>query len=168
MNLFDLGDDNKNDGEIILPGLDENTDNQVTNAPAAPQNLSNQETSYMPEFSYGQNNFNQNQYTNNQAQYNQAQYNQAQYNQGMFDANSNSTRAIETPEQYMNQNDANLKNLLSMSNKLVAFVGTSKNGTSFLVNSMAEILSKRGINTAILDLTQNKNAYYIYTKMMKN
>ena len=159
VNLFDLGDDNKNDGEIILPGLDENTDNQVTNAPAAPQNLSNQETSYMPEFSYGQNNFNQNQYTNNQAQ-----YNQAQYNQGMFDANSNSTRAIETPEQYMNQNDANLKNLLSMSNKLVAFVGTSKNGTSFLVNSMAEILSRRGINTAILDLTQNKNAYYIYTK----
>ena len=51
-----------------------------------------------------------------------------------------------------------------MSNKLVAFVGTSKNGTSFLVNSMAEILSKKGIKTAILDLTQNKNSYYVYTK----
>ena len=46
----------------------------------------------------------------------------------------------------------------------MAFVGTSKNGTSFLVNSMAEILSKKGIKTAILDLTQNKNAYYIYTQ----
>ena len=51
-----------------------------------------------------------------------------------------------------------------MSNKLVAFVGTSKNGTSFLVNSMAENLSRKGIKTAILDLTQNKNAYYIYTQ----
>ena len=48
--------------------------------------------------------------------------------------------------------------------KLVAFVGTSKNGTSFLVNNVAEILSMNGINTAILDLTQNRNSYYIYTK----
>ena len=42
-------------------------------------------------------------------------------------------------------------------------MGTSKNGTSFLVNNLAANLSGKGINTAILDLTQNKNAYYIYT-----
>ena len=48
--------------------------------------------------------------------------------------------------------------------KAVAFVGTSKNGTSFVVNNVAQILSSMGINTAILDATQNKNAYYIYTK----
>lgn len=157
VNLFDLGDDNSSNGEIILPGLDDNTENQEkNNTQNEPQNLNKQETTYTPQFSYEQvnNNYSQNQYSNNQAQ----------YSQGMYGVNSNSTRAIETPEQYMNQNDENLKNLLSMSNKLVAFVGTSKNGTSFLVNSMAEILSKRGINTAILDLTQNKNAYYIYTK----
>ena len=29
---------------------------------------------------------------------------------------------------------------------------------------MAEILSRKGIKTAILDLTKNKNAYYIYTQ----
>ena len=29
---------------------------------------------------------------------------------------------------------------------------------------MAENLSRKGIKTAILDLTQNKNAYYIYTQ----
>ena len=46
----------------------------------------------------------------------------------------------------------------------MAFVGTSKNGTSFLINNVAEILSANGIDTAILDLTQNRNAYYIYTK----
>lgn len=59
---------------------------------------------------------------------------------------------------------ADLSGLLTQDKKVVAFVGTSKNGTSFLVNNVAEILSQRGINTAILDLTQNKNAYYIYTE----
>ena len=42
-------------------------------------------------------------------------------------------------------------------------MGTSKNGTSFIVNNIAEILSERGIKTAILDLTKNKNAFYTYT-----
>ena len=71
---------------------------------------------------------------------------------------------VEKTNSYNQYEGSNLKNLLSMSNKLVAFVGTSKNGTSFLVNSMAELLSRKGIKTAILDLTKNKNAYYIYTE----
>lgn len=57
-----------------------------------------------------------------------------------------------------------LSPLLTADKKLACFVGTSKNGTSFIVNHMAEILSSRGINTAILDATQNRNSYYIYTK----
>ena len=64
---------------------------------------------------------------------------------------------IEYPELDMN-------NLVNPDQKIVAFVGTSKNGTSFLINNVAEILSMNGIDTAILDLTQNRNAYYIYTK----
>ena len=79
-------------------------------------------------------------------------------------SNRSNTKEIKPLNTYNPNEFANLKNLLSMSNKLVAFVGTSKNGTSFLVNSMAENLSRKGIKTAILDLTQNKNAYYIYTK----
>lgn len=59
---------------------------------------------------------------------------------------------------------ANLENLLTTDKKIVAFVGTSKNGTSFLINNLAEMLSSQGIKTAILDLTKNRNAYYIYTK----
>ena len=55
-------------------------------------------------------------------------------------------------------------NLLSSTRKVMAFVGTSKNGTSFIVNNIAKILSDSGIDTAILDATKNKNAYYIYTK----
>ena len=53
---------------------------------------------------------------------------------------------------------------MQQNQQLAAFVGTSKNGTSFLVNNVAEILSMNGIDTAILDLTQNRNSYYIYTK----
>ena len=64
-------------------------------------------------------------------------------------------------EQY---EELDLDRIINRNQKIVAFVGTSKNGTSFLVNNVAEILSSNGIDTAILDLTQNRNAYYIYTK----
>ena len=64
-----------------------------------------------------------------------------------------------------------MNRILAPNQKIVAFVGTSKNGTSFLVNNVAEILSLNNVNTAILDLTKNRNAYYIYTKneeMLRN
>ena len=60
--------------------------------------------------------------------------------------------------------ELDMSQIMSQNQKLVAFVGTSKNGTSFLVNNVAEILSMNGIDTAILDLTRNRNSYYIYTK----
>jgi len=53
--------------------------------------------------------------------------------------------------------------LLTADKKVVAFVGTTKNGTSFIVNNTAEMLASMGIETAILDMTKTKNAYYIYT-----
>ncbi len=62
---------------------------------------------------------------------------------------------------YQNQQASSL---LSGDKKIVAFVGTTKNGTSFLVNNLAKCLSSMGIKTAILDLTLNRNSYYIYTK----
>ena len=60
--------------------------------------------------------------------------------------------------------ELDMENLLSQNQKVIAFVGTSKNGTSFLINNVAELLSANGIDTAILDLTNNRNAYFIYTK----
>lgn len=57
-----------------------------------------------------------------------------------------------------------LTRLLTNDKKIVAFVGTSKAGTSFLVNNLADMLSKTGIKTAIVDVTENRNSYYIYTK----
>lgn len=37
-----------------------------------------------------------------------------------------------------------------------------------MVNNIADMLSKIGIKTAILDLTENRNSYYIYTKNEEN
>ena len=54
-------------------------------------------------------------------------------------------------------------NLLIEKGKVAAFVGTTKNGTSFVVNNLALALSQNGINTAIVDLTKNKNSYYMFT-----
>lgn len=82
-------------------------------------------------------------------------------NQNNYMPNYNTREIENTNMQYY---DVNLDSLLSGNKKVVAFVGTSKNGTSFLVNNLADVLSKKGINVAVLDLTQNKNAYYIYTK----
>ncbi len=63
------------------------------------------------------------------------------------------------------QNNQQYKNNLSFTGigKLVAFIGTSKNGTSFIVNNLAQLLSQSGINVAILDVTKNKNSYYMFT-----
>ena len=57
-----------------------------------------------------------------------------------------------------------ISSLLTSDKKIVTFVGTSKNGTSFIVNNVAQLLSSMGINVAILDTTTNRNSYYIYTK----
>lgn len=82
--------------------------------------------------------------------------------------NVTSTSANETNQQneLVNniQRNSSLENLLTSDKKIVAFVGTTKNGTSFLVNNLADMLSTQGVKTAILDLTKNRNAYYIYTK----
>ena len=48
--------------------------------------------------------------------------------------------------------------------KIAAFVGTHGNGTSFVINNLALLLSEQGIKTAIIDLTKNKNSYYIFTQ----
>ena len=61
-----------------------------------------------------------------------------------------------------NQKD-NYSTMLTKDKKIVSFVGTTKNGTSFIVNNTAHMLASMGIQTAILDMTKTRNAYYIYT-----
>ena len=43
-------------------------------------------------------------------------------------------------------------------------MGGSKSGTSFMVNNIAHLLAEKEVNVAILDATENKSSYYIYTK----
>ena len=78
-----------------------------------------------------------------------------------YSQNNSSREMMNTNVDYTSNN---ISNLLTRDKKLVAFLGTSKNGTSFLVNNVAESLSASGINVAILDATKNRNAFYIYTK----
>ena len=144
VDLFNLGtnDSKKESEELILPGLEETTNNIQTNI------QKNEET--VDLFSLGSETQSEN--VNKNINYNISN----NYN--------TDSRQLDVYNQYEPRDNSGIKNLLSMSNKLIAFVGTSKNGTSFLVNSTAEMLSRKGIKTAILDLTQNKNSYYIYTQ----
>ena len=81
------------------------------------------------------------------------------------DYNYNDNDGSNYIDQYNDSFDEEeFESLLSSDKKIVSFVGTSKNGTSFIVNNIAQILSGQGIDTAILDTTKNKNSYYIYTK----
>ena len=86
-------------------------------------------------------------------------------------ANNDQTfNAINTSNYYNTKNNEyqstiDISRLLTPDKKIVTFVGTSKNGTSFIVNNVAEYMSSvMGVKTAILDTTKNRNSYYIYTK----
>lgn len=73
---------------------------------------------------------------------------------------------FQNPQLY-NQNEEYVEQPQSMLNmgsgKLCVFTGTSKNGVSFIVNNLAQMLIQSNIKVAILDETQNRNSFYIYT-----
>ncbi len=84
---------------------------------------------------------------------------------GMFSDNNKYGRNIVKENEMTNvYQDVDISNLLTTGKKVACFVGTSKNGTSFIINNLAQITSSMGIDTAILDTTKNRNSYYIYTK----
>ena len=94
------------------------------------------------------NNYNQNSYQNSYGE----------------DYSSYDNSKAESLKPKVDYSMSNLNSLLTQDKKIVTFIGTTKNGTSFLVNNLASIFSSLGINTAILDMTKNRNSYYIYTK----
>ena len=109
--------------------------------------------------------------------------NQIEINSSNIDSNFNNINKdvqvnnnhIENNTPYTNYNNQttnmNMVNTTQVQNvttqinnkNVFSFVGTSKNGTSFLVNSLGILFSSIGINTAIVDLTKNKNDYYMCT-----
>lgn len=157
VNLFDLGNEEDEEpivpektGGIILPGFEEDDE---ANQDEEYDNVENNELE--DEF------IDEEPKVQNQGFKREEQYETKNFERTSYDMPNNNTREIDNINQYI---DINLDSLLTRDKKVVAFVGTSKNGTSFLVNNLAEVLSKKGIRTAILDLTKNKNAYYIYTQ----
>ena len=86
-------------------------------------------------------------------------YSQATLPGIMGNVNDNNNYSNHSENTYVD-----ISSTLQGNKKIAAFVGTSKNGTSFIVNNLAELLSSIGINVAILDTTKNRNSYYIYTK----
>ena len=85
---------------------------------------------------------------------------------GMQDPIQSSTmqNTVESIRPRVDYSMSSLNSLITKDKKIATFIGTSKNGVSFLVNNLAALFSSLGINTAILDMTKNKNSYYIYTK----
>ena len=77
--------------------------------------------------------------------------------------NDNINNSIQNKSYSSNQLNVNIDSLLTSDKKIVSFVGTTKNGTSFLINNLAHMLSEKGLKIAVLDLTQNQNSYYVYT-----
>ncbi|MBR6252724.1 MAG: hypothetical protein IKR04_02660 [Clostridia bacterium] len=47
--------------------------------------------------------------------------------------------------------------------KVVAFVGPSKAGTSFMANCIGTLLAMKGIKTTILDMTKSRGLYWFYS-----
>lgn len=93
-------------------------------------------------------------------------------NNGNFNINSssNSTNLNSNSNFLTNTNvNSNIENSynnnfsIAGKGKLVTFVGTTKNGTSFVVNNIAKLLSDENIKVAIVDLSKNKDSYYLFT-----
>lgn len=139
------GFEEENKEEITLPGLEENENENENILPG----LEEKETIVLPEVEETEEQIN-NTYTNNM---------NSTYENNTSTMYGNSLQ--NTDIQYDN---VDITNLLTSDKKVACFVGTSKNGTSFIVNNIADITARMGIDTAILDTTQNRNSYYIYTK----
>ena len=155
--------------DTILPGLEEEPDEDVI-LPGFEQNIEDDDNEISANSVHSSISADYNELINSQNFYNQndttmnTNYEQKDTyeTQGYTPVTPNTTNMMRTNNDYVQTID--ISSLLTSDKKIVTFVGTSKNGTSFIVNNVAELLSSMGINVAILDTTVNRNSYYIYTK----
>ena len=142
--LLDL--DDEEDDETELPGLDDDEEDDETELPG----FDDEDNENQPEEPVMEK-----QHNGSFKKINNKNY--------KYDNNlANSIKDLQETEENTSYN-IDTDNLITSDQKIVSFVGTTKNGTSFIVNNLAELYSNKGIKTAILDLTKNKNSYYIYT-----
>ena len=159
------GFDDIQDNDATLPGFDDIQDNDAT-LPGFDDIPNNNST--LQEFDNVQDNsatlsgYNRVQNNNsNTSGFNNMQSNNSQATWQNQQTTSNVTNY--SGDNYYSHDVSKVTNLLSKDKKIVSFVGTTKNGTSFLVNNLGKTLASMGIKTAILDLTTNRNSYYIFT-----
>ena len=153
-----FGEDNE---ETILPGFEE--DNEETTLPGFEEN---DDETVLPGFEEDEEEDDDDEtvlpgFEENKIE---EQYTNVLNNLRMENEQEDNEQDMLKKEEKVEYPELDINSIIKSNQKLAAFVGTSKNGTSFLVNNVAEILSMNGIDTAILDLTQNRNSYYIYTK----
>ena len=161
--VLDQSETDNEKSEYILPGLSENYNSDDTGELfTETQNnnyINNNESEIELPDSSIEDDFSDIKETNNINERNQYNndLNQSYYGQtyNPIPKENNNISEIETID---------LTYLLTPGKKIASFVGTSKNGTSFIINNLAQLLSNTGINVAILDTTKNRNSYYIYTK----
>lgn len=145
------------DEQISLPGLTDTYEEEYNDD--SNENIEDNDT-YLPGF------YDENQESEEEENYedNEPAINIKTQSNNINSFEQTSRQEAKSLKNYDNVfDDEEFAGLFSGDKKVVSFVGTSKNGTSFIVNNLAVILSSMGIDTAILDATTNKNAYYIYT-----
>ena len=135
-------DENQDEEDTIMPGFAD--DEEVVNKP-------DNNMMHLNEEPYQEQNINDLPYD----------YEEKQYQEPPEDIYNRKAQSIEKDNI---EKQIDVASLLTGNIKLACFVGTSKNGTSFIVNNMAKIIASKGIDVAILDTTKNRNSYYIYTK----
>ena len=163
-----------NEANEMLPGIEEVNPKEENMLPSFEENTTNYEDMVLPGFEEfdvtpDEENMTSGTSLNTQNVSQASNYNvydtqyEQNYNNTYDNAISSNTRDMtRVNDNYIQTID--ISSLLTADKKIVTFVGTSKNGTSFIVNNVAELLSSMGINVAILDTTTNRNSYYIYTK----
>ena len=110
---------------------------------------------------------NMSQYQNNQNGYNKEEPKKEEA-VSSYQPSKEKIETIKKIEEDKLYTTGSLNTVLTKDKKIVAFVGASKSGTSFLVNNLACLFSSIGIKTAILDMAQNKDSYFIYTNNDEN
>lgn len=158
--------------ETILPGFEEPQETTLPSFEEPQETIlpgfeepKREESGFLPGFDYEESSKSEEVFTSGANRENEFYHNQNQSN-AQYGVQKNQDTILPGFERQPQQEQEmiDLSPLLTPDKKIVTFVGTSKNGTSFIVNNLAQLLSSNGVNTAILDTTQNRNSYYIYTK----
>lgn len=182
---FDSNDEQDETNEVILPGFGSNDDSSSNN------NDDDDTSSYIEEddgdtssYIEQEDNDNTSSYFNNDDEedsylpgINETRQTSANSrmvedqpigNIGGYGDSRSSTQYGSIQNSSYEYEDVDISNLLTADKRIACFVGTTKNGTSFVVNNLGQVTSEMGINTAILDTTKNRNSYYIYNQNDEN